>query len=537
MSDHTKRVSRRGFFRTASAVAGGTLAAPRLTFGAVSQQRRAQRDRLRRATDVRAAAAELAAKLGMPTHVTNGDERTLDRAWARFSKGLPHDRHGVADRGAANALQNAVSTGDPHAFEQVPLGGYLKLANPQAAYAFDLIGPDSHQAIIAPPPAFSSAEQASELVELYWKALLRDVPFSAYEEHPLARAACDELSRMSRFTGPASSGAVTPLTLFRGGTPGGLRGPYVSQFLLRDLPWTPIRVPQRMRMAKSGDDYLTDEESWLRIQNGAVAGVNAYDETPRYIRTGRDLGEFVHRDFTYQAFLGATLMLFRMSAPVDGGVPYHHSVTQSGFVTFGPSDILHLVAIVSNIALKATWHHKWLVHQRLRPEEHAGRLHQHLRGGASYPFHVDALNSEAVAQTGRKFGTHLLPQAYPEGAPLHPAYPSGHAAIAGACATALKACFAETFIIPDPVVPGPDGVSLTRYTGPELTIAGELDKLAENVSLGRNFAGIHWRSDAVEGLQFGEAIAIQILREMKLTSNETFQGYSLTTFGGKRVTI
>lgn len=59
--------------------------------------------------------------------------------------------------------------------------------------------------------------------------------------------------------------------------------------------------------------------------------------------------------------------------------------------------------------------------------------------------------------------------------------------------------------------------------------------LAENVSLGRNFDGIHWRSDGVEGLKFGEAVAIQNLREMKLTSNETFQGYSLMTFEGKRV--
>lgn len=537
MSDEAKsRVSRRGFLRRATALAAGAVAAPQFAVGATAKPRPV-RDRLRRAADIRAAAAELAGKLGIPKHATNGDERTLDAVWARFSKGLPHDARGTADRGAADALWRAVGTEDPHAFEQVPLGGYLKLANPQAAFAFDLLGPDSHQVRIAPPPAFSSPEQASEVVELYWHALLRDVPFSDYDRNSLVRAACDELSSTLRFTGPREQARVTPATLFRGGTPGGLRGPYISQFLLRDLPWTPIRVPQRIRVAKAGDDHLTDEESWLRTQNGSVAPVNAYDDTLRYIRTGRDLAEYVHRDFTYQAFLGATLMLFRMSAPVDGGVPYHHSVTQSGFVTFGPSDILHLVAIVANIALKGTWYQKWVVHQRLRPEEYAARLHSHVRGDASYPFHLDALNSEAVAQTARRFGTRLLPQAYPEGAPLHPAYPSGHAAIAGACTTALKACFAESFVIPDPVVPAADGLSLTRYNGPELTVAGELDKLAENIALGRNFAGIHWRSDGVEGLQFGEAVAIQVLREMKLTSNETFHGYSLTTFAGKRITI
>jgi hypothetical protein len=41
-------------------------------------------------------------------------------------------------------------------------------------------------------------------------------------------------------------------------------------------------------------------------------------------------------------------------------------------------------------------------------------------------------------------GSALLPMAFPEGSPTHPAYGAGHATVAGACVTILKAWFKET---------------------------------------------------------------------------------------------
>ena len=96
-------------------------------------------------------------------------------------------------------------------------------------------------------------------------------------------------------------------------------------------------------------------------------------------------------------------------------------------------------------------------------------------------------------------GSYLLPQSYPEGAPLHPSYPSGHATVAGACSATLKAFFDETEIVTNCVVASGDGLSLNPYTGPALTVGGEIDKLAFNVAIGRNFAGIHYRTDAEAG--------------------------------------
>jgi hypothetical protein len=131
----------------------------------------------------------------------------------------------------------------------------------------------------------------------------------------------------------------------------------------------------------------------------------------------------------------------------------------------------------------------------------------------------------------------LLPQAYPEGCPTHPSYPAGHAVIAGACATALKACLDESHEIPEPVVASADGLSLVPYEGPPLTVGGELDKLAGNIAYGRDFAGVHWRSDGMEGLRLGEAVAIAVLEEMRFTGNELFAGFSLRRFDGRRVSV
>jgi membrane-associated phospholipid phosphatase len=122
--------------------------------------------------------------------------------------------------------------------------------------------------------------------------------------------------------------------------------------------------------------------------------------------------------------------------------------------------------------------------------------------------------------------------AYPEGCPTHPAYPAGHATIAGACVTVLKAFFKESFAIPNPVVASADGTALLPYSGPDLTVGRELSKLAANVALGRNAAGVHWRTDATEGLKLGEAVALAILRDLGTTHVEQFAGLSLTRFDG-----
>ena len=87
---------------------------------------------------------------------------------------------------------------------------------------------------------------------------------------------------------------------------------------------------------------------------------------------------------------------------------------------------------MTTAALKAAWVQKWLLHRRFRPEAFGGRVHQTKRGAAGDPIHADLLNSMALQRTYGSKGSYLLPQAYPEGSPIHPSYPSGHGTVAGA---------------------------------------------------------------------------------------------------------
>src|SRR5262249_44967013 len=152
------------------------------------------------------------------------------------------------------------------------------------------------------------------------------------------------------------------------------------------------------------------------------------------------------------------------------------------------------------------------------------------------PIHPDVLNSKAAQAVFKKYAAYLLPQSFPEGSPTHSSYGSGHATVAGACVTILKAFFDETDIVKDPVIPNEDGTALLPYQGPPLTVMGELNKIARNIAIGRNGAGVHWRTDAIGGMVLGESVAIGIMEEQKLTYNDKVE-MSLTKFDGTRITI
>src|SRR5262249_24735613 len=134
-------------------------------------------------------------------------------------------------------------------------------------------------------------------------------------------------------------------------------------------------------------------------------------------------------------------------------------------------------------------------------------------------------------------GSYLLPQAYPEGSPLHPSYPSGHAVIAGACSVVLKACFDGSMLLPGCVESTADGLSLVPCVDYSPTVADEVDKLAFNIAMGRNWAGIHYRSDEIAGLRLGEDVGISILQDLAGTYSEDFGGFTFRRFDGTEVQI
>lgn len=481
-------------------------------------------------------------------HLNNNDEDLYPNKLGNFSKGLPHNDDGTVVLSAYEAMVNALNTGSPADFDAIPMGGAQLLTNPQSGLAFDLEGPDSHALVQPPAPAFASRAQAAEISENYWMALLRDVPFSQYAVNPIANAAAADLTLYgSDFNGPKIGGVATAASLFRGRTPGDLQGPFLSQFFYQDCTFGANRIEQKIRTTVPGVNYMTDFATWLAVQRGANQPADIFDPIPRYLRNGRDVGQWVHVDVLFQAYFQSFLILASAGAPFDDGNPYNNNPSQIGFGTFGGPHLATVLCEVATRALKAVWYQKWFVHRRLRPEVQAARVHRTLFAGAGYPVHPEILNSFNDENRLEGFmppGNALLPMAFPEGSPTHPSYGAGHATVAGACATVLKAWFNESTRLVDiglaPVQPTDDGLSLVPYTGSDagdLTVGGELNKIASNVANGRNIAGVHWRSDANESLKLGEQIAIGILRDQRACYNEVFNGFSLTKFDGTTITV
>jgi hypothetical protein len=478
----------------------------------------------------------------------NGDETTYPNKIGNFSKGLPHQSNGEVVLTGYNQLISAIKTQNSTDFEQIPLGGNRKFVNPQSGLAMDIEGRDGFSLIMPPAPKFDSREIAAEISENYWMALLRDVPFEDYPNNTIARAAAADLTLYGNdFKGAKNSiGQITPELLFRGLTSGDKAGPYLSQFFYHSCNFGANAVSQKITTARTiadgGQDYMTNFDSWLAIQNGvAPQNGDILDPTFRYMRNGRDIGQYVHVDVLFQAYFQAFLVVAGLGAPLDSGNPYNNSVNQDGFGTFGGPHIAALLCEVSTRALKAVWNQKWFIHRRLRPEAFAERVDRTAFYGANYPVDSEILNSVNSSSRLGGFlpsGNAFLPQAFPEGSPMHPSYGAGHATVAGACVTILKAFFDESFVIQNPVMPDSTGQVLVPYSGNEtLTVGGELNKIASNISLGRNIAGVHWRSDGTESMKLGEELAISIMRDQKACFNEQFNGFSLTKFDGTTITV
>jgi hypothetical protein len=63
-----------------------------------------------------------------------------------------------------------------------------------------------------------------------------------------------------------------------------------------------------------------------------------------------------------------------------------------------------------------------------------------------------------------------------------------------------------------------------------------MNKIAANIAVGRNHAGVHWRHDYADSVVLGETVAISMLRDMAHNWTEPFAGFSFTKFDGTRVT-
>jgi hypothetical protein len=465
----------------------------------------------------------------VPEQPDNGDSKKFTDFSGNYSKALAHDALGV-----------------PNA----------KLASPSSAFAFDLEGLDSHATVIPPAPSVASAQTAAEQVEHYWAGLLRDVPFDDYPASALAAQAVADMNNLSFLKSHKNLEYPYPLTpqnLFRGQIfvgDGNVLGPYISQFMVQPtfLGVQPLSQQYKTFLPGISNEFMTSPSVFQLIQDGGASGALTFDPTFRYVRDGRDLAAYTHVDSLFQAYLTALLVLGTISAPPNPGNPYIGSKTQKSGVTLGVNDAPGTIAEMATRALKGAWFHKWIVDLRLRPEEYGGLVQARMTGTSPSPqaaaaLHPDVLNSAVLPIINSTYGSYLLPQAFPEGSPTHPCYPTGHGAVAGACITAIKFFYDGTQKIQplltaagrNVVVPSDDGLTLNPYAGADsgsLDINGELNKLAFNISFGHGIhAGIHFRSSSYWSILLGEQIALSILNDRAKSYDEPFT-ITITKFDG-----
>jgi len=450
-----------------------------------------------------------------------------------------------------------------------------------AGLTFDLEGPDAASVTMPPAPSIDSQELVAEMGEVYWMALCRDVPFADWASDATIAKARKSLARLYWFRADSTDrldGSTDRLAsslarrrilsqtgtdpvpidrLFRGVTPGTHIGPYLSQFLLIGnggiasaqnisdgmIAYGAVRTDQRVRVAAK-TNFMRTWEEFLDVQNGAdTRGREGYDAGYRFMATPRDLVTYVHYDALYEAYLNACLILLGMKAPFDAGLPFQlgdHIDKQQGFAQFGGPHILTLVTEVATRALKAVRHQKYNVHRRLRPEGVAGWMFQRRNGSPEVKARLTELEQMEAAFAGSsQIGpaldsankNWLLPMAFPEGSPTHPSYGAGHATVAGACVTILKAWFDHRWTLreddgtPIAYESAADGKSLIDVSSigmRPLTVEGELNKVAENIAVGRDWAGVHYYTDYLESFKLGEQVALGVLEEQKPTYGEAF---------------
>jgi hypothetical protein len=511
----------------------------------------------------------------------NGDRARYSDFSALYSKALQHNGLGVANQASMLSLLNALEAESFDSLQSVivgtPGGGpNSRLNGPAGSFAFDLEGLDSHAFTIPPPsPTVRSAQTATEEVEHYWAALLRDVPFIQYatDTTGLVQAAVDDLNSRSFLVGGGANQWPLPVTrqnLFRARVAatndGNLKGPYISQFMVQPTNFGAQPLDQKINTFAPNQDFMVNFSSYQNIQNGGPSGNPIADLTRRFIRNGRDLTAYTRVDVLYQGYFVAFLLLAQLGAApnappiVNPGNPYGRpggpiplSNTQKPFGTLGGPDAAGTLAEMATRALKASWCRKWIVDMRLRPEEYGALVEARRTGSTPVPqasaeLHNDVLSSAVLPRILAKYGSHFLPQAFPEGSPTHPCYTGGHATVAGACCTAIKFFFdGSQKLRPllqasgrDLVEPSSDGFSLQTYSGADandIDINGELSKVAFNVCFGHGVhSGIHFRSSNYWGVLLGEAVALSVLKDRAKSYKEPFT-INITKFDGTTATI
>lgn len=476
-----------------------------------------------------------------------------------FSKTLKHDDNGLCRKDDLDRLISYLTIhGDIDSVKNSQDSkSTRRLEGLDSGSSFWIKGVDTqHFDMSSEVLACDSAKNICEMIEVYEKSLCRDISFYEIQQgaHPSIVRALKVLNRYNEigaYTGPtdANTGAITAKELFRGVGRDETTGPYVSQFLVLPFKYNTFHIDQKHNVEGDAENSVV-EETYLGIQRGIVNPPPDYTNIHQYLYNGRVGGSAVHNDPMYFYFYNCSLILLQNGFRIQN---YGNGVSTS-WTDQGPPDGLAAIADVCLGALRVAWNTKYNKCLKLRPEAMAHRVDKILSGefnGSVFDTIYDHLSHgtetlEAV-KANNQSNNHLLLLQYPEGSPTHPSFVAGHAIVAGAAVTVTKA-FIETHDDKhNPVLwhmsplHSIDGDSLVAYNEADaknMTITGELNKLASNISLCRDWAGVHYRADADKGIILGERFAISYLQtKLKEYISDQPRTFRLEKFNGEYIEI
>ena len=459
----------------------------------------------------------------------------------------------------------------------------IRLVDTYNVYDNDIIAPYKSSFSIPPAPLIESNEAAAQMLEVYAMALLRDVPMSVVQNPAIANPYLSDIvtalnnvnTWLKAPTSPPVGGSITRNLLFRLDTEGDRLGPYASQFLYYTILFSNYLFVQNQYLGYDApfinnptsaninfnNDYIKTRAEFVTVWNGEPPSdtFSKGSKLRRYLTTIRDFAIYINKDQIWQmAYMAATLLLAKN---VKIGF-FASDRLGTKFINLGPVDLYDIMGKAGKLGMNTTW--LWKYKQlRVRPEEMAYQIDltisttQPTVPGLNFPSFINTSNnilskvSTAWTQTVTSVGTptpcpaqYLLSQVFKTGSPFHPSLPSGHATYGGAMMTILKAWFNCDYYMeayePD-LATDPSGTTLGPYgaTGTNdryLKVRNEIDKLASNCAFFRNFAGVHYRGDSDAGIELGEQVAIELLKDIvkKYSGNV---GFRFNKRNGELVTI
>ena len=255
----------------------------------------------------------------------------------------------------------------------------------------------------------------------------------------------------------------------------------VSPLLYISHKSLPIDYTSKFRKYMPWVDYMTNRNEFIRIQNWLNPIDSIIENGAWYIETPRDLIAVVHKDLPQERAINIYFWLIKLWAKPKFG----------WFISNGPIWIADVVNTTVKKAMQQTRYRKYK-YNRIRPEEVAWLFE--FRDTLTWEVkkrvdknYFEYTTRPEIANSKVKYGTYLLPQAYPEGSPLHPDYPQWHSTFAVVVQAFINTMFDTEYMIPNYVA---DRWLLIQSGSISIWNATQL--FVDNIAIGRDYAWVHF---------------------------------------------